>query len=199
MARFGSKPGGGRSPGPGADPDTDVGTDPDADPESVARAICLQLLTDRSRTRQELSQAMRRRGVAEEVAARVLKRFGEVGLIDDQTFADQWVRSRHQHRGLGRRAIAVELHRKGVAKETADEALDEIDPESERLRATELVRARLRTMAVDGPDERAKAGRRLLGMLARKGYPGSVAYQVVRAELAAQGADEDELGPADLG
>jgi regulatory protein len=199
MARFGSEPGRGRAPGPRADPDSDVNADPDADPEAVAREICLRLLADRARTRQELSAAMRRRGVAGEVAARVLSRFGEVGLIDDQTFAGQWVRSRHQHRGLGRRAIAVELRRKGVAKETADEALDEIDPESEHRRAVELVRTRLRTMTTDGPDERARASRRLLGMLARKGYPGSVAYAVVRAELAARGADEDELGPPDLG
>jgi regulatory protein len=172
--------------------------DPDADPETVAKNICLRLLTDRARTRRELAEALRRRAVPDDVAGRVLDRLGEVGLIDDQEFAGQWVRSRHRQRGLGRKALAVELRRKGVDKDSADEALAEVSPEAEQQRAGELVRARLRTMLVEGPEARAKAGRRLLGMLARKGYPAAVAYQVVRAELAAHGAEDDELGPADL-
>lgn len=133
------------------------------------------------------------------MSARILDRFDEVGLIDDEAFAGQWVRSRHRQRGLGRRAIAMELHRKGVSKEVADEALAEVDPESERARARELVDRRLRTMSVDGPEGRVKAGRRLLGMLARKGYPSGVSNEVVRAALAERGANEDELGPPDLG
>lgn len=184
-----------RGRGGGAEP----ALDPDTDPEAVARDICLRLLTDRARTRVELAQALRRRGVPDEVSDRVLGRFDEVGLIDDRAFAGQWVRSRHQFRGLGRQAIAVELRRKGVDRETADEALAEVDPESERLRAFELVRRRLRTMPAAGPDDRVKAGRRLLGMLARKGYPAGLAYEVVRTALAEHGADEDELGPPDLG
>jgi regulatory protein len=176
-----------------------AGSGIDPDPDAVAKEICLRLLTDRARTRLELSQALRRRGVPDEVSARVLDRFGEVGLIDDQAFAGQWVRSRHRRRGLGRQALAVELCRKGIAKETADEALAEVDSESERLRATEMVVRRLRTMPVQGSDDRVKAGRRLLGMLARKGYPAGLAHQVVRAALVEHGAEEDELGPADLG
>jgi regulatory protein len=172
--------------------------DPDADPEAVAREICLRLLTDRARTRAELAQALRRKGVPDEVSDRVLERFDQVGLIDDKAFADQWVRSRQHYRGLGRQALAVELLRKGVAKETAEEVLAEVDPESERLRAVELVRRRLRTMPVAGPDDRVKAGRRLLAMLARKGYPAGLSYEVIRAELVAHGADDDELGPTYL-
>jgi hypothetical protein len=85
---------------------------------AIAREICLRLLTDRARTRQELASALARKGVPAEAAAEVLDRFGEVGLIDDAAFAGQWVRSRTRHRGLGRRAIAVELRRKGVADES---------------------------------------------------------------------------------
>jgi regulatory protein len=138
-----------------------------------------------------------RRGVPDAVAERVLCRFSEVGLIDDATFAEQWVRSRHASRGLARHALAVELHRKGVGRDVADEALSGLDPDSERRRAGELVERKLRGLTMAGPEERARVGRRLLGMLARKGYPAAIATEVVRAALAAQGADEDELGPAD--
>ncbi|WP_308116901.1 RecX family transcriptional regulator [Pseudonocardia sp. WMMC193] len=164
--------------------------------EAAAKEMCLRLLTDRARSKHELGVKLKQKGVADEIAERVLERFDEVGLIDDEAFAGAWVRSRHRHRGLGRRAIAQELRRKGVDREVADEALTEVDDEAEALRARELVDRKLRTARVDGPDERRKVGQRLVGMLARKGYPSSIAYSVVRTALAEHGADEDELGPA---
>ncbi|NMH96014.1 recombination regulator RecX [Pseudonocardia sp. K10HN5] len=167
--------------------------DDDADPDSVARSICLRLLTDRARTRQELAQALRKRGVPDDAAARVLDRFGEVGLIDDAAFAGQWVRSRHTFRGLGRRAIAIELRRKGVDDETAGEALAEVDQEAEEQRARELVDRKLRTQR--GEVDEAVA-RRLLGMLARKGYPAGVAYRAVREALAEHAAELAEQLPS---
>lgn len=167
--------------------------DRDADPRAAAREICLRLLTDRARTRQELAQALRRRGVPEDAAAAVLGRFDEVGLIDDAAFAEQWVRSRHAMRGLGRRALAVELRRKGVADELAEEALGTIDRASEERRARELVDRELRSARAGTPEQRAALGRRLVGMLARRGYSAGLAYTVVREALAEHGAEPDEL------
>jgi regulatory protein len=174
------------------------GLDPDADPVAVAREVCLRLLTDRARTRQELARALRRKGVPDEAAHTVLERFDEVGLIDDAAFAGQWVRSRHTHRGLARRAIAVELRRKGVSDEDAGEALAEVDAESEERRARELVERKLRSLAVGTAEQRAVAGRRLVGMLARKGYGAGIAYRVVKEALAERGAEADELGDGEV-
>ncbi|MHA6626060.1 regulatory protein RecX [Pseudonocardia sichuanensis] len=171
--------------------------DPDADPVAVAREICLRMLTDRARTRQELAQALQRKGVPDDAAHAVLDRFDEVGLIDDAAFAGQWVRSRHNHRGLARRAIAMELRRKGVSEEDAGEALAEVDEESEAQRARELVDRKLRSLAVGTTEQRAAAGRRLVGMLARKGYGAGTAYRVVKEALAERGAESDELGDAE--
>ncbi|WP_296147302.1 MULTISPECIES: recombination regulator RecX [unclassified Pseudonocardia] len=164
--------------------------EPPADPVAEAKTICLRQLEVRSRTRQELAQTLRRKGIPDDAADQVLERFGEVGLIDDKAFADQWVRSRHTYSGLGRRAIAVELRRKGVDSEAAGEALAEIDDASEEARARALVDRKLRTRS-GVPDE--AMARRLLGMLARKGYPAGIAYRVVKeavAEHAAELADQ---------
>jgi regulatory protein len=174
----------------------DHAPEPPADPVAVAREICLHLLTDRARTRQELADALARKGVPADAAAAVLDRFDEVGLIDDAAFAGQWVRSRHRNRGLGRRAIAVELRRKGVADEVAGEALAEIDAESEDRRARELVDRKLRSLTVNASDQQA-AARRLVGMLARKGYSAGTAYRVVREALAERGAEVDEWHETD--
>lgn len=118
----------------------------------------------------------------DEVASRLLDRFSEVGLIDDAAFARAWVDSRQRGRGLAKRALAQELSRKGVDRETAREALDAVDPEAERQTARRLVRRKLPSMArLDRPVAR----RRLVGMLARKGYSSGVALRAVDDELGA--------------
>lgn len=155
-----------------------------------AKEVCFDLLAARPRTKDELRQALRRKGFAEEISERLLGKLADAGLVDDAAFAEVWVRSRHRTRGLGRRALVSELKRKGVDPELAVEAAEEIDPETEEHRARELVRKRLRTM---GDVEEQKATRRLLGMLARKGYPQGMAYRVIRDELRDAGAESTPL------
>jgi regulatory protein len=170
----------------------DHDADPPADPESAARTVCLNLLTTRARTRAELAGELERRGFDDEIAATVLDRLVEVRLLDDAAFAEQWVDSRHRHRGLGRRALSQELRRKGVESETADDAVAGLDADTEREKARELVRRRLPSLdRVEPP----VAARRLVGMLARKGYGAGLAYEVVRTEMAQRGAELDEADP----
>jgi len=161
---------------------------PPENAEEVARQILLRRLTDQPRSRAELGQALRKRHVPEDVATRVLDRFVEVGLIDDAAFASAWVESRQRGRGLARRALAAELHRKGIDRETAGQALETIDPDDEAQAARRLVRRKLPGLA---RHDRTVAQRRLVGMLARRGYAAGLAVAVVRDELrsAEDGAD----------
>src|SRR5512144_1291092 len=132
--------------GPGHDepvPGTAADLTPDADPESVARAIALRQLTAAPRTRAQLSDAMARRGVPDDVAEAVLDRFEEVRLVDDDDFARQWVQTRHAGRGLSRRALRHELRARGIDDEIVQEAVDQIDTEDELEAARQLVRRRL--------------------------------------------------------
>ncbi|WP_435205929.1 regulatory protein RecX [Micromonospora sp. bgisy143] len=159
------------------------------DESEVAREICLRQLAVRPRTRAELAGALAKRGISEEVSAEVLDRYDEVGIIDDAAFARAWVSSRHSGRGLARRALANELRRKGVDGEVATEALGELDEETEAETARALVERKLRT-ARGEPDA---VFRRLVGMLARKGYPPGVAIRAVKDALAAQSAEAAEF------
>ncbi|WHT21312.1 regulatory protein RecX [Crossiella sp. CA-258035] len=152
------------------------------DPVAYARDVCLRLLTARPRTKAELAQSLARKGVEPEVAETVLARLDEVGLVDDAAFAEVWVRSRHAYQGMARRALSVELRRKGVADEVAAEAVAAVDPEAEETRARDLVRKRLRGGSLQSADEQTRI-RRLVGMLARKGYSEGLAFRVVREEL----------------
>ncbi len=182
-------------------PGTPADLTPDADPASVARTILLNKLTVAPRTRAQLADALAQRGVPDDVAEAALDRFEELGLVDDDEFARQWVRSRQTGRGLARRALAHELRARGVDPEVVTGALDdELDDELETAR--ELVRRKVRASARDS--DRQRQTRRLLGMLARKGYGAGVAARAVRevlGELADETADQvdDELGSDDLG
>jgi regulatory protein len=160
----------------------------------VAREICLRLLSLSPRTRAQLADELRRRDVPDEVAEAVLSRFTDVGLIDDAAFSQAWVQSRHLGRGLARRALAAELRQRGVAEDTVDEAIEKLDPDQEEATARELVAKRL--AGTRGLDP-AKRMRRLVGVLARKGYPPGLAYRVVKAALADEGARVDDLPGAD--
>jgi regulatory protein len=161
---------------------------PAKDPAQVARDICLQQLAARPRTRAELAATLRKRGIADSVAAEVLDRYDEVGLIDDAAFARAWVTSRHHGKGLARRALAGELRRRGVDGELVGAALEEVDGQTEAATARALVERRLRAMSSGPPDA---VFRRLVGMLARKGYPPGVAIGAVKDALAAR---DDEAG-----
>lgn len=172
-----------------ADDERDLG--PEADPESVARKILLDQLTGRARSRSDLAAKLAQRGVPADVATRLLDRFEEVGLVDDASFAREWVSQRQEGRGLARRALAQELRRKGIDDEVAREALDDIDESDEVEAARLLVQRKLRSVRGVDTD---KAVRRLVGMLARKGHSSGVAYRVVREELSVDLVDPEQSG-----
>lgn len=120
------------------------------------------------------------------MAKQVLDRFEATGLIDDKSFAQAWVESRHTGRGLGRRALAYELRRRGVEGSTVDEAVDELSPETELATARRLVERKLRSTRQLETQARI---RRMTGMLARKGYSSGIAVRVVREALAREGEE----------
>src|ERR1700755_3545225 len=161
--------------------------------EERARNLCLRLLTARARTRSELEGQLTKRGFPDEVSNRVLDRLAQVGLVDDAGFAEQWVRSRRVNAGKGKRALAAELRTKGVDNEVITAALADIDAGAERERPEPLGREKLRRGCLGG-DVDAKVMRRLVGMLARRGYHQSMALDVVTVEL----ANERERRPVSL-
>lgn len=154
--------------------------------ETQAKDLCLRLLTDRARSRAELAARLAKKGYSTDITERVLDRLTEVGLVNDADFAQQWVQSRHTYSGKGKRALAMELRRKGIGQEDASAALSLIDSEDERVRAAELVAKKLRTLTVD---DRDRVIRRLVSMLARRGFPQGMAFEVVKEQLAQAGTD----------
>ena len=146
--------------------------------------MCLRLLTARARTRAELAGQLAKRGYPDDLSARVLDRLTDVGLLDDADFAEQWVHSRRANAGKGKRALAAELHTKGVDNDVITSVLGGINPAAERGRAEQLVRSKLRREKLG--DDDARVSRRLVAMLARRGFGQTMAYDVVSVELATE-------------
>jgi|GEM_PF-971690 len=161
--------------------------DPPRDPETVAKAICLRLLTTAARPRAALAVALRKRGIPDDVAESVLDRFVDVGLIDDQAYAQAYVTTKQRDRGLGATALRTELRRKGIDEGVVAGAVEGIDHDAERSRAKTLIERRVDAAMSAGP---VAARRRLAGLLARRGYSVDVAVSVVDEALAAYAADE---------
>jgi regulatory protein len=166
----------------------------------VARAICLRLLSQRARTRAELADALRRRGVPETAGEVVLARFAEVGLVDDAAVAETFALDQHRRRGLAGRAVAAKLRQRGVDDATVNSAVSSIDPDSEHAAARALVLRKLPSLRHLDPVTQT---RRLQGLLARRGYPPCVVTRVVAAAVtgvdsAGGSTDRDDLdGPLD--
>jgi len=157
------------------------------DPAARAREVCLRLLTLAPRTRAQLAAALRKRGIPDETADVVLGRYADAGLIDDAAFARAWVESRHHSRGLAGRALRAELKQRGVAADEIRAAIDEqLGPDAEAGAARRLVAGKLAATRGLPPEQRT---RRLAGLLARKGYPGGLAFRVIREALEAEGED----------
>jgi regulatory protein len=150
------------------------------DPVAVAKEIALRQLTVRARTRVELERALARKQVPEEVAVTVLDRLEEVGLVDDATFARDWLAS-GVRRQKSRRALLSELAEKGVDREVIDAAVDELDGDRDYAVARGFAERKATTLRGLEPQVRY---RRLAGALARRGFSSSVVAQVTREVLA---------------
>ena len=165
----------------------------EADPYTRAKTIVYNQLAYSAKTRGQLRKKLQAEGFDAELIEPLLDKFEAAKLIDDAEYAQTFVAQKSRTKKLSRAALRRELAERGVRGEEAENALAQRTDEQEREDAAELVRKKLRPgMDLSDRAEKDKVTRRLLGMLARRGYSSSVSMSVIREELAAYGA-EDEL------
>lgn len=162
-------------------------------PYTRAKTIVYNQLAYSAKTRGQLRKKLQAEGFDAELIEPLLDKFEAAKLIDDAEYAQSFVAQKSRTKKLSRAALRRELAERGVRGEEAENALAQRTDEQEREDAAELVRKKLRPgMDLSDRAEKDRVTRRLLGMLARRGYSSSVSMSVIREELAAYGA-EDEL------
>lgn len=142
----------------------------------VAYQKALHFLSYRQRSEDEIRRKVKDAGFDEEVCEIVLGRLRDAGMVADAAFARGWVESRSASKPRGRRALTVELRRKGISEEIIHEALAETDDESDLAYRAGLRYAKRLTQA-DWNTFRE----RLTAFLGRRGFSyGTIAPQVRR-------------------
>ena len=165
----------------------------ETDPYTRAKTIVYNQLAYSAKTRGQLRKKLRAEGFDTELIEPLLDKFEAAKLIDDAEYAQTFVAQKSRTKKLSRAALRRELAERGVRGEEAENALAQRTDEQEREDAAKLVRKKLRRgMNLSDRAEKDRVTRRLLGMLARRGYSSSVSMSVIHEELAAYGA-EDEL------
>jgi regulatory protein len=142
-----------------------------------ARDVALSFLSARARSVHEVREKLQRQRFAAGVIERVIADFRRLKLLDDREFARSWVESRAGRRPAGTAKFVQDLRRKGIDREIIDEVLAEFAEEldSDETAASLLRRQRWRFAGV----EEVKAKRRMLGLLARRGYAQETAQKAV--------------------
>lgn len=140
--------------------------------KAPVRSRALGLLDQRARSRKELRDRLVAADFEPDVVEDVVDDLAGVGLVDDETFAKEWVRQRHARRGKSARALNMELKEKGVEAADRAAALEQITEESEEAVARRVAEKKARALKSVPADrhERDKFLRRIVGTLARRGY-----------------------------
>ena len=142
-----------------------------ADERQQARDAALRLLAYRPRSEAELRTRLARRGLPPGIVEEAMEHLREQGLLDDDAFARYWVEARQRSSPRGRRLLRRELLAKGIAAETAHEAVAVAAEEEAARRAAEKKARSLHNL--DHPTFRRRLGQFLL----RRGFP----YDTARA------------------
>lgn len=146
--------------------------------EAVASALRFVLRSTKARpqTEAELRGKLRNRDHADDVVDAAIERAKQLGAIDDDAFARAWVNDRGIGRGYSTLRLREELRRRSVPEGVIDDALVALENRDDLSVATELARGRAQRMPAALEPE--AVARRLLGFLARRGYPEGLSRRV---------------------
>ena len=147
------------------------------DQNQIAKQVLLRRLSNAPRTRKELAQDLKKKKIEEDIAQIALDRFEELGLINDRTFSENFVSTTHERRKLGKKALKQQLRTKGVSEEIANQAISQISEDDEFKAALALALKKIRSIQQDDPQGQI---RKIVGLLARKGYSSTLSFQVAK-------------------
>jgi len=156
----------------------------------AAREAALRLLAVRERSAVELRARLRQKGFDPDVIVSVMDRLQETKLQDDGRFGAQFVEAATR-RGMAGRRIQIELRARGLSKEAAAQAATEA-PEAELARARDLAERKAARMGDLPLETRA---RRLMSLLARKGFDPDTCRIVAKEAAGAPSLDPVSLDP----
>jgi regulatory protein len=130
----------------------------------------LHILGFRARSVAELRRQLLRKGEPPAAVESAITRLRELKYLDDADFARQYARTKLLAAGASRRRIVMELTRKGIPRDLADQAIEEMQ-DSDGIDPAAAVRrvAEKKWKSLAKLDDFTRR-RRLYAFLARRGF-----------------------------
>ncbi|GHD49965.1 RecX family transcriptional regulator [Mycetocola manganoxydans] len=161
-------------PGAAREPDAPV-AEPQAEPEAVEAAL-VRKLARRALSEAEVLAFGMDEGLDASQANAVLDRLRDLGYVDDHVLAEQLKHALYERKGQSKSVVGRAMAGRSIPRDVIDEVLDDIDSGDELSAATEL--AAKRASQLSGLDKQTLE-RRLVGFLARRGYPGNIVREAI--------------------
>lgn len=131
--------------------------------EQFAKDKAMTLLSYRDHSKEELKRKLER-SVDEETAEAAAERMVELGLVDDNAFAEKFAREMLFKRLYGKSRALYEMEKRGLDRELSREIVENLD-ENPELRAKDFIEKKYPRGIED-----EKIRRRAIAALQRNGY-----------------------------
>lgn len=135
-----------------------------ADQQNEVTQRAIEFISYKPRTSQETRKKLQHAGYDENLIENTISQLSENGLLNDESYASQWVDERLRLKPRSRRMLTYELRQKGISNDLIQSAVEDIDDFSS---ACEIAEKRLdRYRDLPKFEFRKKLGNYLAG----KGY-----------------------------
>lgn len=129
----------------------------------------------RERSRKEIKDYLLKKGIREEVAEKVLADFEKANLIDDNRFANVWIKDRNKNNPKGNFALKTELKDKGIDEAEIESLLQSIDEKENALKVFE------KAIKKYGRNKNSKE--KVFQYLKRRGFKTQTILEVLQEQL----------------
>ncbi len=150
-----------------------------------AKAIAIRRLASRARTRAEIAKWLASKSIEPGIAAEAIERLADVGLLNDAIALDD-ERRHASAKGLSDAALRERLSRRGLTTVQPPP----VPAGDDSARAIELARSEL-SRRISASSDVNSVARRVMGVLARKGYEQDIASEAVLAAMRERGLEID--------
>ncbi len=156
----------------------------DSEMQRNARIQALKLLTGKDMTSGMLYKKLLDRGIEQHAAAKVVSRCIELGEINDKAYALRAAKYCLEQKRYGMARAYQWMVQKGVPKEDAQEALNQISPQIDTIAQLKTLIQRRYAAKLESGDYRQKQN--VIAALARRGYRIGEIQTAISAYLAEQ-------------
>lgn len=145
---------------------------------SKAKAYAYKLISKRLYTEYEISEKLKKREFSPPVIRQVLNELRDYNYVNDLEFARLWIKTRLRLKPKGERLLRLELIKRGITKDTANQALAEVLKDySQEALALNLAKRRIERLKLETS---LKTRRKIFSFLQRRGFSSAIIFRALK-------------------